>query len=574
MHGEIKMKVSINWLKELVDLNVSVEELVRLLPLRTIGIKEITRDFIELDMKGYNRADLLSLRGVAYEVAAILNSSVKFRELDAEPMYKKTPRLKNVHELSVKVENTNLAPLYCLVKIEGLKAKKSPLDWQDKLLASGMRPVNNITDITNLIMIEYGQPLHAFDARAVKDEKVVVRTAKKGERITTLDGKTRDLRGYDLLIADPQNNLGIAGVMGGKDSEVSDSTSTILLEAAIFDPVNLRKTATRLSLQSEASKRFYHGLTKKRLYQALNAAIKMYQELGGEVTGISINDKYTDKPKNIKLTQQKVNSLIGIEINKDKIENCLNKLYFDVHLGGVHEWEVKPPYFRLDIDIEEDVIEEIARLYGYEKIPPKPLSGKMPKPTDQTLFNLIHNLKNELVNLGLTEVQTYSYCSTAVLNNLNYGKEKLIKISNPISSETEFLRNHLWPNLVEAVAKNVKQGFGDIAIFEIGKTYQKGKSGDYLEEYKLSIALLNGSDNPILELYQVFENARKSLKLDITLGIEIGGSTQRSHPTRYRSLNYKNKPVGKICEVHPRTLNGFGIEKRVAVIEINLSSLL
>lgn len=541
------MKVSISWLKELVDLNCSVEELINLMTLRSVSIKEVTPDSIELDMKGYNRADLLFLRGVAREVAAITNSSVKFTEQPALNY--------NLPEIPVKVVNKEICPVYCVAKIENLKVEQSSDTWVKKLSDSGIRAVNNIADVTNLIMLEYGQPLHAFDGRGVKDETIIVRTAKKGEKITTLDGKTRDLDPEDLLIADPLNTLGIAGVMGGKDSKVSESTTTILLEAAIFDPVSIRKTSQRQGLSSEASKRFQHGLTKTNLLQALSGAIKMCEDLGGKLTAISLVGDLTDEPKTIQLTQQKINSLIGVEIPADKVESSLKSLGFKV-AGN----QITVPFWRLDINIEEDLIEEVARMYGYEKIPPKKLEKTLPagRQVDQTLPNFIYDLKVKLKDLGLTEVQTYSFYSTAVLEALGFTTDNLktlVKVANPISSETEYLRMDLWPNLLEVIGKNLKQGYKDIAVFEIGKTYSPKVRGLPNEGYRLSIALMNGTDNPIEELSVIANAVKQSAKSDPR-------NDEWFHPARTTS---------NMAEVHLRVLNKLGIEKRIAVLEIEVS---
>ncbi len=543
------MKVSINWLKELVNLNCSVEELVKLLPLRTIGIKEVTPDFIDLDMKGYNRADLLSMRGVAYEAAAITNSEIKFPDDEAKTGI-------DIPKTKVEVKDSKLSPVYCIAKIENLKVEHSNETWVKKLNDSGIRAINNIADVTNLIMMEYGQPMHAFDANKVSDETLIVRTAKAGETITTLDGKVRKLESLDLLIADPQKAVGIAGIMGGQNSEVTDSTTTILLEAAIFDAVNIRKTAQRLGLPSEASKRFQHGLTKKRLLQALNASIKMYQKLGGKLTAITFVGDFEDKVKTIRLTQQKINSLIGIEIKPADLEGYLQKLGF-ILTAKDQSWEVQVPYWRLDINIEEDLIEEITRIYGFEKIPAKELPEVANKQKIDPIFELIENIKTKLVEVGLTEVQTYSFYSTSVLSNLDWSKDKLVKIANPISSETQYLREDLWPNLLEVVAKNIRNGFKDVAIFELGKVYSLQKGGLPKESYRLSIALSNNSDNPIQELYQIFQGLGSNLK-----GYKL--NLKYFHPTRI-SLR---EGIG---EIHPRFVNKFGIEKRVAVLEITIS---
>lgn len=585
------MKVSKGWLQELVNLKTPIEKLDKLLPLRTIATKEVTDNFIELDMKGYNRADLLSMRGVAYEVAAITNSSVTFKEKSQEFIWNKpdqkdelavTETREDLESLNVLIQDENLCPVYCLAKIENLKVEHSDESWIKKLSDSGMRPVNNVADITNLIMLEYGQPLHAFDADKVNGQ-VSVRLASQGETLQTLDNKTRQLEKSDLVIADKSGPIAIAGIMGGKLTEVSNSTETILLEAAIFDPTTLRTTATKLGLQSDAAKRFYHGLTVTRLFQAFDDAIRRYENLGGRLTGIYLLYKRPghfvnlDQAKNIPLNLTKVNQLIGVDLTREQVKEYLEKLHFkfvgEANEGHNIRWMVGRPYWRLDIEIEEDLIEEVVRLYGYEKIPPKPLEGIKPGSIDQKLFNTLFALRKALAKQGLTEIQTYSFFSTNVLGIFHYDKGQLIKIANPMSSETEYLRNHLWPNLVEVVAKNARQGFNDIAIFEIGKVYYPIRENGYEEKYRLSTALLNGSDDPTTELYQIFKEVSAQLNLKIEAGEQIGESDQRFHPVRYLYLTYQGKLVGKIGEVHPRGLNKLGVNKRVAILEIELDFL-
>ena len=582
------MKVSLSWLRELVDLKVSMEELIRLLPLRTIGIKEVTSDFIELDMKGYNRADLLSMRGVAREIAAITGSAVRFS--DKTNGYNESLSRLDVPSSKVVVEDTKLCPLYCVAKIEGLKVGPSSKDWVKKLADCGIRSIDTVTDITNLIMLEFGQTMHAFDADKVADETMIVRLARDGEQFSTLDGKKRILTSEDLLITDPKGILSLSGIMGGKDSEISENTNKILLEVAIFDPVSIRKSSQRFGLHSEASKRFQHGLTKTNLLQALSAAIKMYEGLGGKLTAISLVGDLEDKPKVVNLRQQKVNSLIGIKIPPAQIKSSLESLGFKVgsplrsndNILRASEasrevqlyWEVTVPYWRLDVNIEEDLIEEVARIYGYEKIPAKPLEGDLPEKIDQSLPNFIYDLKKALADLGLTEVQTYSFYSTQVLNALGFNesnRENIIRVANPISSETQYLREFIWPNLVEVVGKNIRQGYKDIGIFEIGKVYLPVKGDLPKESYRLAIALMNGSDNPVEELTAIVEHLRGVGQINLKL--HLGGEREAFfHPKRFATIEANGKVIGGLAEVHPRFLNNFGIEKRVAILEISLEN--
>ncbi len=556
------MRVSKSWLKELVNLSVPMEEVERLLPIRTIAIREFTADYFELDMKGYNRPDLLSMRGVAYEVSALTNSKVTFREEPTEDLAAKADS-----KLQIIVDDKRLAPLYCIAKIEGLKVDRSSQEWVKKLADSGMRSVNNIADITNLIMLEYGQPLHSFDAAAIKDETIIVRTAKNGEELVTLDHKTRKLSVDDLLITDPEKALGLAGVMGGANSEITENTTSILLEAAIFDPVTIRKTSQRLNLPSEAGKRFQHGLTRRRLLQALQAAAALYTGLGGRLTALTIVGDITDEVRQVRLTRKKLNSLVGVNIPADFVEQSLRSLNFIVE--RIDEgWLTIPPYFRLDISEEADLIEEVARIYGYEKIPAKPLKGKFPDKVDQSLFKLIAKLKTELVKLGLTEIQTYSFYSTATLNNLEADRDNLIKIANPMSKETEYMRDLLWPNLLEKTVENLKYR-EDVAIFEIGKVYHPQKWEMPEEEYHLSIALSDNTNNPTAQLNAVMAKLTKKLGWEIKIQEDAGGSTL-IHPVRHFALFNEGRQIGIMTEVHPRIINRLGSEKRIAVLEIEL----
>lgn len=573
------MKVSIGWLKELVDLNCSIEELVALLPLRSIGTKEVTDDFIELDMKGYNRSDLLSMRGVAYEVAAITDSKIAFEE----------PREQNyvwdTHDLAntpIVITDEFLSPMQAVAKIENLKVAPSPKAWMKKLEDSGIRSVNNIVDITNLIMLEYGQPLHSFDADEVDKDTIIVRYAVEDEEVLTLDGKIRKLNKEDIVLADSKNALDVAGVMGGKASEVTGKTSNILLSASIFNPVLIRQTSQRLGLASEASKRFYHGLTKKRLLQAFDSAIKMYESIGGKVTAVTIAGNTEENIQLVNLNQEKVNSLVGIEISEKDIENYLEKLYFVPKKNSEKVWEVKVPYWRLDIEQEVDLIEEVARMYGYEKIPAKPLENKLPKQKSDPVFDLITKIKLDLVQLGLTEVQSYSFYTARSAHIFFNTPDKLVKILNPISVETEFLRNYIFPNLIQVIEKNINQGFNDIAIFEIGKTYFLGdvNTSAPKEKYKLSILLMNDTNQPCNELVQIFEKIsvfdNKNLEFQHIKTVDLVSYLNKDtfHPSRYYEVLINNKPVGTMAEVHPRILNMFGINKRVAILEIELEPLI
>ena len=398
------MKVSLSWLKELIDYKLTPKDLADKLSLTSIGVKELTENYLELDLT-YNRSDLLSLRGVAREIAVITGCKLLF----TPPDKKDYPWGGHLPKTPVEIENEKLSSVQCIAKIEGLNVKPSKPEWVKKLESSGMRSVNNLVDVTNLAMQEFGQPFHAFDADTVKDETIIVRVARADEEIVTLDNKLRKLTNQDIVLADTKGAVDVGGIMGGKDTEVKQSTKTILLSVSTFNPVMVRKTSKKLGLYSEASKRFQHGLTKTNLLAALDSAIKMYESLGGKLTAINLVGDFEEALKSIKLTKKKVVDLLRLEKGADFIVSSLQKLQFKVKSTGEDQWEVTPPYFRLDIALEEDLIEEVARIYGYDEIKGQPLVEETVQKLDQSFYNSIYDLKKACQKVGLTEVQSYSF---------------------------------------------------------------------------------------------------------------------------------------------------------------------
>lgn len=562
------MKVSLSWLKELVDYQLDTESLANKLSLASIGVKQQTRDYLELDLT-YNRGDLLSLRGVAYEVSAITQSPLRFVTTLPEDFIWTD---KSLPKTPVTIQSDILTKVQCVAKIEGLTVAPSPKTWQEKLQQSGIRPINNLVDITNLIMLEYGQPLHAFDADDVEDETINVRLAQDNERIMTLDNKTRILDSQDIMLSDTKKALDVAGIMGGKNMEVKESTSAILLSASLFNPVIVRKTSKKLGLYSEASKRFQHGLSKFRLLQALDAAIKMYMDIGGKLTSINLVGDFTQAKKIIEIDVNKINLLLGEELNKETILSCLKKLHFILEEKSNCLISTLPPYFRLDINIPEDIAEEVARIYGYEKIDAKPLNKERPIQIDQSLPQYIYRLKTDLSKAGFTEVQTYSFFSNATMANLGRNKhsDKLVKIANPISTETEYLRTDLWPNLLEVLIKNLKKGFKDIAVFEVGKVYIPQKNTLPKEPYRLSIALINGTENPLSELYQTITSALHLKGGKLTPAKIPPVAVDFFHPNRFINIEEGESDIGFAAEIHLKLLDKYGIEKRVAILEMEI----
>lgn len=549
------MKVSIDWLKELVEVE-SVEKLIELLPLRTIGTKEVTSDFIELDMKGYNRADTLSMRGVAYEVAAILSSRVKFEEENRHIEETGT-------NLQASVENEQDCKVYMAARIEGVTLGKSSDLEAKRLMDAGVRSVNNVVDVTNLVMLEYGQPLHAFDGASCGGDasSIEVRRAREGEKIQTLDGEERELDSRDIVISSKDQVIGIAGIMGGKDSEVTDQTKVIILEAAIFDPKVLRQTANRLGLHSEAAKRFYHGLTKRRLVQAFEQAIEEFKKLGGTVTDVKVVGGMVDEVVDINLNPSKINGLIGVDLETSAMIDSLTKLHFEV---SDDQSQVRVPYWRLDCRLEVDLIEEIARMYGYEKIPAKELVGERPAKIDQSKFEKEQKIRESLIDAGFNEVLSYSFASSKVRIGLDWSDDELVRVANPLSSETEYMRFLVWPNLVEKVIENLKYR-KEVRMFEIGKRYQV-IDGQVVEENVISIAVADGTDNPLEDLWGRLQVAAKQNGVEWKVGQELGDKSL--HPNRQFEVMEDGDVTGMAGEVNRQLVDGLGGTSRVAVAEM------
>lgn len=295
------------------------------------------------------------------------------------------------------------------------------------------------------------------------------------------------------------------------------------------------------------------------------------------MTAISIFDKYEDEQKNIKLEVSKTNSLIGLDFKPEQIKKLLERLHFKVTEEKPRVYEVKPPYFRLDIGIEEDLIEEVARIYGYDKIPSKVLPGQVPEKIDQKLFDLIDNLKKQLVHQGLSEIHTYSFYSTNVLNALGWNdsnKKLLIKLENPMSKETEYMRLNVWPNLVESAVNNNKY-FDDIAIFEIGKSFSI-KEGRPFEKNVLSAVLVNETNNPMPELLKIISIIFENLGIPILFNDStlVADVKRLFHPHKLKSVNFKGRPIGGVAELHPQITDNFGSKNRIAICEIDLEKLL
>lgn len=428
-----------------------------------------------------NRGDLLSHFGLIRDVAAFQG-----KKLERPTLELKESGEDGKNSLSVEIKSDKCS-LYLARMISNVKIGPSPAWLQEKLIACGAKPINNVVDVTNFVMLDLGQPLHAFDGKKIEGNKIIVREIEKEEEVETLDGARRALLPEMLVIADQNRPVAIAGVMGLKNSEVDEQTTDIILEAAVFSRPSIRKTSKLLSLQTEASYRFEREVDDGMTEYALNKAAQMIAELsGGEIQKGIIKAGEVEKEKTIKIFYEKINSLSGNEFSKEEIEKVLADLGFEIK-GD----EVSVPSWRHDIHSWEDLTEEVIRILGLNRIKPAPLQAQ--KISAQDDYHKKEKIKDFLVQIGLTEVLNYSFLSEEDVKAAKIEPKDLVEVSNPVQDENKYLRNSLIPGLLKDVAKN--PSFDDVEIFEIGNVFSKD-----LEQTNLAIATSGKGARKIKEI--------------------------------------------------------------------------
>ncbi len=472
------MKISYDWLQSLIDKKLpNPEELANLLTMHSFETEVVDQfgqdHLLDVDVLPNRAHDCLSHLGIAKEISVILKYPLKFEEY-----YKKIKGESIDPIIKVDLKDENDCLRYTARTIIDVKVDSSP-DWiQKRLKVCGLKPINNVVDITNYAMIETGQPLHAFDADKLEGQTIIIRRAEKGEKIISLDGEKYDLDESILVIADGQKPVGIAGIKGGEGPEIDQKTKRVILEGANFSPLLIRKASQQLKLRTDASWRFENGISPELTEIGINMASYLIQEeAGGKVAQEKI-DIYPNKAKlkKVNLNPDNCRSLLGIDISNKEIGQILESLGFQVKILK-EKIEVIPPFWRLDINIEEDCIEEVGRIYGFEKITSQlPEASLIPSERNEDLVYQ-NKVKEILTNLGFSEVYNYSFVSE--------GGE--IEVLNPISSEQKYLRSSLIPNLLKNVSKN-KRYFDQVRIFEIGHVFSKEKK-NVIEEKKLGLVL-------------------------------------------------------------------------------------
>jgi phenylalanyl-tRNA synthetase beta chain len=473
------MKVTYNWLKDFVDIKIPAKRLAEKLTmagLEVIYLEERGKDVIfELEITS-NRPDLLSVIGIAREVAALTGKKLRLPYIRGLRSATRKHR-----QLSIKIENKNDCPLYTARVMKGVKVESSPGWLKRRLELVGLRSVNNVVDITNYVLMETGQPLHAFDLRRLKGDAIFVRRAKGSERIVLIDGEKRNLSKDILVIADQEKPIAVAGIMGGEDSQVTQSTCDILLEAAVFDSVTTRRASRLLGLSSESSYRFERGIDAQAVESvSLLAANLILQLAGGKLTLSKATSRPKTKKKITNLKCKEVNRILGRDYSIREIKQALSALCFSISKQSGGNYKIGVPSFRIDVSQPVDLIEEIARVSGYDNIP-----SRLPRviPQDARIssnWRKAREVKNILISQGVNEAVTYSLLSRHYANEFVYSDTELMTVANPLSSEQEVLRPSLLPGLIACIGYNLNQKQKDIRIFEIGNIFNNQREKSFL----------------------------------------------------------------------------------------------
>ncbi|HDA8125545.1 TPA: phenylalanine--tRNA ligase subunit beta [Staphylococcus aureus] len=525
-----------------------------------------------------NRADALSMIGTAYEVAALYNTKMTKPDTTSNEL-----ELSANDELTVTIENEDKVPYYSARVVHDVTIEPSPIWMQARLIKAGIRPINNVVDISNYVLLEYGQPLHMFDQDAIGSQQIVVRQANEGEKMTTLDDTERELLTSDIVITNGQTPIALAGVMGGDFSEVKEHTSNIVIEGAIFDPVSIRHTSRRLNLRSESSSRFEKGIATEFVDEAVDRACYLLQTYAN---GKVLKDRVSSGELGafitpIDITADKINRTIGFDLSQNDIVTIFNQLGFDTEIND-DVITVQVPSRRKDITIKEDLIEEVARIYGYDDIPStlpvfeKVTSGQL---TDRQYKTRM--VKEVLEGAGLDQAITYSLVSKEDATAFAMQQRQTIDLLMPMSEAHASLRRSLLPHLIEAASYNVARKNKDVKLFEIGNVFFANGEGELPDQVEYLSGILTGDyvvnqwqgKKETVDFYLakgVVDRVSEKLNLEFSYRrADIDGL----HPGRTAEILLENKVVGFIGELHP-TLAADNDLKRTYVFELNFDALM
>jgi len=566
------MVFSYNWLQSFFSKKLpKPEKLAEILTMSSFEVgrfEKFRKDFIlDIDVLPNRAADCFSHYGVAREISALLNLNLKnFNEKVVEDK-----KLKAKDFIKIEVREKKSCPRYTARVITDIKVGPSPKWLKERLEACGLQSINNIVDVANYVMLESGQPLHVFDVEKIGGRKIIIRKAKKGEKISALDGKKYELNKDILVIADRKETLAIAGIKGGRKAEIDKKTKTIVLESANFDSIVIGKASKKLNLGTDASLRFEHGIDPNLTEMAADRAVKLISGIARGRIAKGIVDFYPKKvlPKKIILDLTYVVRLIGVIILSQEIKNILKRLGF-VILGYKHPClEVEVPTFRLDISLQEDLIEEIARIYGYNKIPAVPPIATLIPPQRNLEFFWEEVTRNILKDTGLTEVYNYSFISQKEKDVFNF--KNIIEVENPLSSEYQYLRPSLIPGFLKDVARNQKF-LKEMKIFELGKVFKikKGEekrmisglmTGDAFLDLKGTVDMLFSKLGIVDVWYDSFNPTPEDSKISIWVS------------KKSAEIKIGQEEIGFLGEISPRILEKLKIANKVFAFDLDFEKL-
>jgi len=540
---------------------------------------------LEIDLTP-NRPDCLSIIGTAREVAAIQG-----RNIAVEPVrLAETGRDIDAHT-SVTVEAPEDCPRYTARLIENITVAPSPLWLQNRLISVGLRPINNIVDITNFVLMEYGQPLHAFDFDMLAENRIVVRRATAGEAFTTLDAKERTLSEDMLLICDGEKPVGLAGVMGGLNSEIENTTTRVLIESAYFNPASIRKTAKTLGLNTDASHRFERGIDPEVSPVALDRAAQLMLELGGGtlVSG-AIDVKGTlPQPPCINLTTEETNRLLGTDLDGAEIKRLLETIEFQVEDLGTETLAVTAPSYRVDIARTVDLIEEVARLTGYNNIPRTyPMLAAETRQPSKALLER-DRIKQIMTGFGFTEAVNYAFMDNQACERLNLAEDddrrRFVEILNPLTEDQTVMRTSLMPGLLKSMHRNISRQVKRIELFEVGKVFIQKKKQGLPEETEILGGILSGAASPLAwkekevpfdfyDMKGIVEGLLDALNIHAAAFTALPDDKCRyTRPGHTAQIVHNTAALGLVGELNPEVLKAYDLKQRAWIFELDLNRL-
>jgi phenylalanyl-tRNA synthetase beta chain len=575
------MKISIEWLKEYVEIRESPEKLKEDLTMIGLLVESITEAdgtfVLEVEVTS-NRPDCLSHIGIAREVAALYRRPLRY-----PPAEETLTVSADTIPYKIEIRDEDLCPRYVGLVLDGIRVGSSPPWMQHRLEAAGMRPLNNIVDITNYVLLEMGHPLHAFDFDVLRRGQIIIARAGQGERMRTLDGMDRDLDGDMLLINDGEGPVAIAGVMGGLNSEISLSTTRVLLESAYFQPASIRRTSRKLGLSTEASYRFERGADWENTVPAIARTCYLIEKLAGGCIAGSLQDVYPRKkdPIRIVLHRDNATALLGVKLTGRFIESTLRRLDFKVEKREKNTYEVTCPTCRADMELEADLIEELARSYGYQNIPAT-LPPSRTVGTYSPVYVLENTVREILAGQGHCEAVNLSFASESDHREFPPIRGERAAIKNPLTEDTQFMRTTLAPGLVRSAKRNFNYGQRLVRLFEIGKVYCLGPEGIPVERNTLGILGTGGftdqnwmsppADYQFFHLKGVLAALLRGIRIP-SFEIEPTDNTAWLNSADAATLKICGEVVGVLGSLAPTIEERYKLKQTVYLAEIDLERM-